>query len=409
MGRLSRELIRKGWTLQVLPELDELTVGGLVNGFGIETSSHKYGLFQHICTAFEIVLPSGEFVTCDAQTNSDLFATIPWSHGTLGFLVGAAIKVIRAAPYVRIEYIPCHSRAEGIRVFEEASRNNSIDFVESLVFSRNQSVVMLGKLSQQATDGPINSIGRWYKPWFFTHVQEFLNRGPQCEYIPLRDYYHRHTRSIFWEIRDIVPFGNSAWYRWLFAWAGPPKVAVLKLTTTGKLKVLWETMHVAQDLLVPMTTLDQALDVFHNELTVYPLWLCPMRMLSPAENLLSVNQQEPGHPSLRSMSSKYPLQPLTTPVGSLTPPHPSEQLYVDIGAYGVPKAPQFHCIRTLERIESYVRSVQGYQALYADSCMSAQEFRLMFDHRLYDQVRTNYGIQTAFPQIWEKVNRNARA
>lgn len=40
------------------------------------------------------------------------------------------------------------------------------------------------------------------KPWFFKHVEEYL-RGDQTgvEYIPLRQYYHRHTRSLFWELQ----------------------------------------------------------------------------------------------------------------------------------------------------------------------------------------------------------------
>ena len=46
MGQLSRTLDRLGWTIPILPELDDLTVGGLVMGTGIETSSHIYGLFQ---------------------------------------------------------------------------------------------------------------------------------------------------------------------------------------------------------------------------------------------------------------------------------------------------------------------------------------------------------------------------
>ena len=41
--------LRHGWTLPIVPELDDLTVGGLVMGTGLESSSHKYGLFQHIC------------------------------------------------------------------------------------------------------------------------------------------------------------------------------------------------------------------------------------------------------------------------------------------------------------------------------------------------------------------------
>lgn len=46
MGQLSRTLNHIGWTIPILPELDDLTIGGLVMGTGIETSSHKYGLFQ---------------------------------------------------------------------------------------------------------------------------------------------------------------------------------------------------------------------------------------------------------------------------------------------------------------------------------------------------------------------------
>jgi len=82
-------LLPRGYTLPVVPELDELTVGGLVNGYGmsapppyiayslqitanqvlislftatpsgIETSSHVFGLFNDICVSFELVLPDG--------------------------------------------------------------------------------------------------------------------------------------------------------------------------------------------------------------------------------------------------------------------------------------------------------------------------------------------------------------
>ena len=47
----------------------------------------------------------------------------------------------------------------------------------------------------------MNQLGTWYKPWFYKHVETFLHKqGEHIEYIPLRDYYHRHTKSIFWEL-----------------------------------------------------------------------------------------------------------------------------------------------------------------------------------------------------------------
>lgn len=55
----------------------------------------------------------------------------------------------------------------------------------------------------------LNSIGNYYKPWFFKHVENYLKTNQEgLEYIPLRHYYHRHTRSIFWELQ--VRLGSPA-------------------------------------------------------------------------------------------------------------------------------------------------------------------------------------------------------
>ena len=75
--QITATLIPEGWTLAVTPELDDLTVGGLIAGFGVETSSHKFGLFQHICLSFEIVMANGELVRCSKDENPELFYNIP--------------------------------------------------------------------------------------------------------------------------------------------------------------------------------------------------------------------------------------------------------------------------------------------------------------------------------------------
>lgn len=38
-------------------------------GTGIETSSHKYGLFQHICVSYELVMADGLVVKCSKVDN----------------------------------------------------------------------------------------------------------------------------------------------------------------------------------------------------------------------------------------------------------------------------------------------------------------------------------------------------
>ena len=51
----------------------------------------------------------------------------------------------------------------------------------------------------------------------------------------------------------------------------------------------------------------------------------------------------------------------------------------------------------------------SFQMLYADSYLTREEFRTMFDHSLYDKMRKKLRDSTkAFPDVYEKVNRKAR-
>ncbi|KAK3089419.1 hypothetical protein FSP39_003484 [Pinctada imbricata] len=377
MGQITAFLNPLGWTLPVLPELDDLTVGGLIMGVGIETSSHKHGLFQHCCTSFELVLADGSVVKCSQTENKDLFYSVPWSHGTLGFLVSAELKIIPAKKYMRMEYFPVYKTEDMVKKFrEESVKKHDNEFVEGLVYSHDTAVIMTGNMTNDAEPDKINPIGYFWKPWFFRHVEGFLQTGPCVEYIPLRHYYHRHTRSIFWELQDIIPFGNNPIFRVLLGWAVPPKISLLKLTQGETTKRLYEKYQIIQDMLVPMSSLKEALDVFHKEIEMYPLWLCPFML--------------------------YDLP------GMVHPNTGKDEMYVDIGAYGAPKAATWEAVKSTRAIEAYVRKVKGFQMLYADSYLTLSEFRDMFDHALYDKMRKDLNCAEAFPEIYEKVNKKAR-
>jgi delta24-sterol reductase len=103
MAQLSGHTVPMGLALAVVPELDDLTVGGLINGYGIEGSSHIYGLFQDTVLAYEIVLGDGTLVRATADNEySDLYYAIPWSQGTLGLLVAAELQLIEVKPYMKV-------------------------------------------------------------------------------------------------------------------------------------------------------------------------------------------------------------------------------------------------------------------------------------------------------------------
>jgi len=124
--------------------------------------------------------------------------------------------------------------------------------------------------------------------------------------------------------------------------------------------------------------LSDALGFFHNEICVYPIWVCPARLLP-------------------------------TPHRGFVNPPAGDDLFVDIGAYGVPKADGFEAKKSHRNLEAYVRKVSGFQALYADTYMTREEFEKMFDHRMYHKLRNELPFcRDAFPEVYDKVNKKAR-
>jgi delta24-sterol reductase len=127
----------------------------------------------------------------------------------------------------------------------------------------------------------------------------------------------------------------------------PPKVSLLKLTQTAAVKKLYEEKHMIQDMLVPVSSLEAALKLFHdsvqvmikpnihaNHLThillclqVYPIWLCPFKL--------------PKNPGM-----------LNNETGT-------NEIFVDIGLYGVPKVLSYHAQKTTRKLEAFVRDCKG--------------------------------------------------
>ena len=60
-------------------------------------------------------LASGQAVSATRDNEHEmLWRALPWSHGTLGLLVGLRLRVVPASPYVRLTYHPCRSAPRGL-------------------------------------------------------------------------------------------------------------------------------------------------------------------------------------------------------------------------------------------------------------------------------------------------------
>ena len=180
IGFLNRALVSLGYTLPVVPELDTLTIGGLVMGGGIESTSHKYGLFHHLCKEYEVVTADGEVIIANEEVNSDVYHAIPMSYGTLGFVVKINLQVIKYKPYIRLTYRPCYTLSDTVALLsKETHKETENDSVEGIAYSKDTAVIMTGQFvtEDQVEKNLINRQGLWYKPWFYQYVETFLQKG----------------------------------------------------------------------------------------------------------------------------------------------------------------------------------------------------------------------------------------
>jgi len=262
-------------------------------------------------------------------------------------------------------------------------------FVEGLSYSLETAVVMAGKFidAKDVPLGAANRLSLWWKPWFYKHVEKILRRNiEKVEYIPLTDYYHRHTQSLFWEMELMIPIGNNPIFRWLLGWLMPPKVSFLKISQTEMTKQLTERTHVAQDFLVPTRNMSSFLELCDDEYDkIYPLWLC-LHDHSPMPGSLlkdpAVPNSENGH-----------------------------EMYIDIGVYGLPRCihekreDEFDMKKSMRRVLKELVKMDGFQMLYADVFNTREEFEEMFEHTTYRALRKKYNADDgAFKEVYDKMN-----
>ena len=180
----------------------------------------------------------------------------------------------------------------------------------------------------------------------------------------------------------------------MLGWLTPPRISVIKMFQTEAIREAYGTKHVAQDMLVPMTTLTDSMNCMDEDFACYPLWLCPMLLPGVQKN----------SPASEALVHPFASENDDTSEETMIP----GQMYVDIGAYGSPRLDNFNAKETLPRVEKFVLEHKGFQALYADSLLSREDFYKMFDHSLYYKVREKYGVGASFPEIYDKVSLSAR-
>jgi FAD/FMN-containing dehydrogenase len=373
--------LEDGLLPMVVPELKTITLGGGIAGLAIESSSFKYGLTHESVQEMDVLLASGQVVTCRPDGEySDLFYAIPNSYGTLGYILRIKAAVRPASSYVRIRHLK-FDNAEGFFSQLEAIslkktyNGQSVDFLDGTIFSPNELYLTLGFESNSA---PYTS------DYTLKHIYYKSIRERDEDYLTVHDYIWRWDTDWFWCSRQLLldkpllrrllgrKYLNSETYFKLLQLGRRSKLIRL----IGRLRQAQPTSEsIIQDIEVPVDKAAEFLTWFTKTIGISPIWVCPTK---------STDIRWP-----------YPLYPMDP-----------TKLYINFGFWDVvptTKDPDKGYYNKL--IEDKVQALGGMKSLYSNSFYDRKQFDKIYNYKAYKKLKKRYDPDDYFKDLYQKTVR----
>jgi FAD/FMN-containing dehydrogenase len=356
----------------VVPQLKSITIGGAVAGVGIEATSFRHGLVHETVLAMDVVTGDGRVVACAADNeHRDLFYGMPNSYGTLGYALRVTARTVPVKRYVAVAHRKFSDAASFFAAVGESMHDESIDFLDGVVFGRGLMVLSPARF---VDDAPYAS-DYTFENIYYRSLRE---RSEDC--LAVRDYLWRWDTDWFWcsknlgaqnpVVRRVLGRGrlNSVFYQKVMRW-----------NTRWKLGAALERIRsvdaesVIQDVDIPLAGAAEFLAFLLDEIGVLPIWICPIRAPGPGDT--------------------YPLYPLQAGTA-----------YVNFGFWDRvirrEKRPPGYLNR---RIEERVRAMGGLKSLYSDSYFTEDEFWSIYNRPAYTALKRKYDPGNALPDLYQKV------
>ena len=92
-------------------------------------------------------------------------------------------------------------------------------------------------------------------------------------------FFIRHNKPFYWLTHIWVPFGHNVIFRYLFGWLLPYNFGLLKKIREAWLPEEATNNFVLQDFGLPLRHLKKGIEFYHDEVDVYPIWLCPAKAM----------------------------------------------------------------------------------------------------------------------------------
>lgn len=358
-----------GYTPVITPELKHITVGGAFVGIGIETNSFRFGFVHDSILEADVLLPSGEIVTCSpGGKNADLFFGLPNSYGTLGYILRVRLQLHPAKPYVHLRTERFHATKELVGAMERESKNSDNDYLESLFYSPSELYLTTARQTDQA--GKLSGI--YGKNIFYRQISR-----PGELRLTTKEYLFRYDPEWFWAMPE-AGFHN------LFRWLAPKRFRNSSFFTRY---IAWQTKW--GERLPFLNLVDETIEPLIQD------WEVPWQHAQALLDFALANLDLNGKPLMTA--------PVKTPATASGYPMKSNHTYLNLGSYSLVKKksgqPPYHSTKIMDE---FCFSRGGIKMLYSSTFLSKKEFERIYDGSTYDKLKVKYDPNGLLPTLFEK-------
>jgi len=170
LAEIIQAFLPRQWFLKVTPGTKAVSVGGAIAGDVHGKNHHIQGCFSESVISFNLLVPSGEILTCSRTENPELFHATCGGMGLTGVILEATLELRRVpGPNIAEKRFRCSSLEEVLERFDENRHvTYSVAWIDCLARGRSQgrSILMCGEHAPgEAAEKPVRRPRRHSMPF----------------------------------------------------------------------------------------------------------------------------------------------------------------------------------------------------------------------------------------------------
>lgn len=377
MDILAEHCLKEGVIPKIVMEFKGITVGGGYSGFSAESSMYKYGLFNNTVSDIEIVLGDGTLETASRTHNADLLEHAAGSLGTFGIVTLCTIELIPATKFVEVELQLVEDIARAHDIFEAATKDETLDFIEGVYFRQSRIGIMLSRFTDVIPKGQ-RTLKKMEVHWFANVMEAALDKKPTGEkpaklYMTTNDYLFRYDHGAFW--------GGKLAFKHFHV----PDNAITRRLADPFMdsRTCYHALHksgladeyVVQDFGIPAGTVVEFIKFVNDTLPELQIFLAPCK-------------------SAREIGLTSRFNPRVAEV--------ADQRIFAVGVYGRGPADPEAFVELNRKLELRSAELLGAKLLYARTYYTEDEFWTIYDKDVYEEMRKKYKAET-LPSVFDKL------